>query len=83
LDTQKAVDRPPEDTLFALDAIGLKEGASNRIVLAGKAANHHVDVRDGSLSSVEFVENSGNILVNHRTLAKAAFVAAGGKLPLV
>ena len=46
LKAQEPVDVPPEHTLLANDAACLRQRLCHRVVLAGEAADHHVDVRD-------------------------------------
>ena len=74
------VDVPPQHALLALDALGLGERTGHGVVLAGKATDEQVEVRNLALSRLGLLEHLVDILVDAGALAKVRLVAAPGKL---
>ena len=63
LQTKKTVDVPPEDTFFTLDAARLGKRLGDRVILTGKTTDNHVDIGDGTLARLVFIQNLVDVLI--------------------
>ena len=77
---QKSVDIPPEHALLALDTTSLRERFSNRIILARKTTNDHIDIGNINIALFVSIEYLIDILVNAASFSETFLVAAPGKL---
>lgn len=77
---EEVINVPPEDTLLAFDAVCLIERTRDRVVLAGKATDDHVDTGNFNLAGFGLLQDLIDVFVDNGIITEAIHVATGGEL---
>ena len=80
LHLEEVIDVPPEDTLLAFDAVCLIEWTRDRVVLAGKTTDDHVDTGNFNLAGFGLLQDLIDVFVDNGIIAEAIHVATGREL---